>query len=64
MFDFKNVCFSMGVGKPNLKIDYTVYNFAKEPDRAALIESKMYEIPFQGIDICKDGRGSMKGIVA
>lgn len=62
--DFKNVDFSLGVNKPNIKIDYTVYGFAKEPVRIALIDSKMYGIPFQGIDTCKDGRGSMKGVIA
>lgn len=64
IFDFKDVDFSLGVDKPNIKIDYTVYDFVKEPTRVALIDSKMYGIPFQGIDICKDGKGSMKGVIA
>lgn len=64
IFDFKNVDFSMGADKPNVKIDYIAYDFVKEPIRVALIDSKMYGIPFQGIDICKDGRGSMKGVLA
>ncbi|WP_154674873.1 DUF6544 family protein [Desnuesiella massiliensis] len=64
IFNFKDVDFSMGVGKPTLKIDYMAYDFVKEPTRLALIDSKMYGIPFQGIDMCKDGRGSMKGVVA
>lgn len=64
IFDFKDVDFSMGVGKPNVKIDYTVYDFVKEPTRVALIDSKMYGIPFQGIDVCKDGKGTMKGVIA
>ncbi len=63
-FDFKDVEFSMGVNKPNVKIDYTVYDFTKEPTRVALIDSKMFGIPFQGIDICKDGKATMKGILA
>ena len=63
-FDFKDVEFSMGVNKPNIKIDYTVYDFVKEPTRVALIDSKMFGIPFQGIDICKDGNVSMKGVLA
>lgn len=63
-FDFKDVEFSMGVNKPNIKIDYTVYDFVKEPTRVALIDSKMFGIPFQGIDICKDGKATMKGILA
>lgn len=64
VFDFKDVDFAMGVNKPNVKIDYIVHSFVKEPIRVALIDSKMYGIPFQGIDICKDGKGSMKGVVA
>lgn len=63
-FDFKDVEFSMGVNKPNIKIDYTVYDFVKEPTRVALIDSKMFGIPFQGIDICKDGNAKMKGTLA
>lgn len=64
MFDFKDVEFSMGVNKPNVKIDYTVYDFVKEPSRVALIDSKIFGIPFQGIDICNDGNASMKGVLA
>lgn len=63
-FDFKDVEFSMGVNKPNIKIDYKVYDFVKEPTRVALIDSKMFGIPFQGIDICKDGKAKMKGTLA
>ncbi len=64
IFQFKDVDFSLGVDKPNIKIDYTAYDFVKEPTRIALIDSRMYGIPFQGIDICKDGKGTMKGIIA
>ncbi|MGL4731991.1 MAG: DUF6544 family protein [Clostridium sp.] len=64
MFEFKDVDFSLGVDKPNIKIDYMAYDFVKEPIRVALIDSKMYGIPFQGIDICKDGKGTMKGVIA
>lgn len=64
MFDFKDVDFSLGVGKPNIKINYTVYDFIKEPTRVALVDSKMYGIPFQVIDMGKDGGFSMKGIIA
>ena len=63
IFDFKDVDFSMGVNKPNVKIDYIAYDFVKEPTRLALIDSKMYGIPFQGIDTSKDGSGSMKGVI-
>lgn len=64
VFDFKNADFSMGINKPNVKIDYLVYDYVMEPTRVAFIDSKMYGIPFQGIDICKDGKGSMKGVIA
>lgn len=64
IFNFKGADFSLGIGKPDIKIDYTVHDFVKMPSRVALINSKMYGIPFQGIDICKDGKSSMKGIFA
>lgn len=64
IFEFECADFSLGVGKPNIKIDYTAYDFVKEPTRVALIDSKMYGVPFQGIDICKDGKANMKGIIA
>lgn len=64
IFEFKDVDFSLGADKPNIKIDYIAYDFVKEPTRVALIDSKMYGIPFQGIDICKDGKGTMKGVIA
>ena len=64
LFDFKDADFSLGLGKPDIKIDYMVHDFVKEPARVALIDSKMYGIPFQGIDVSKDGKGSMKGVFA
>ncbi len=64
IFDFKDADFSLGLGKPYIKIDYLVHDFVKEPVRVALIDSQMYGIPFQGIDICKDGKSSMKGVFA
>ena len=48
----------------DIKIDYTAYDFVKEPTRLALIDAKMYGIPFQGIDISMDGKGTMKGVIA
>ncbi len=63
-FDFEDADFSLGVNKPNIKIDYTVYDFVKEPTRIALIDSEMYGIPFQGIDTSRDGKGFMKGVLA
>ena len=64
IIEFRGADFSLGVNKPNIKIDYIVHDYVKEPIRAALIDSKMYGIPFQGIDICKDGKFSMKGVIA
>ena len=63
-FDFKGVKFSMGINKPNVSIDYTVHDFVNNPIRVAYIDSRMFGIPFQGIDICKDGEASMKGVIA
>ena len=64
ILDFKDADFSLGVDKAKIKIDYTVYDFVKEPTRLALIDSKMYGVPFQGIDTCNDGQASMKGVLA
>lgn len=64
ILDFKGADFSMGVDKPNLKINYIVYDFVNEPIRVALIDSKIYGIPFQGIDIYKYAKSSMKGVLA
>lgn len=64
IFNFKNVDFSMGLNKPKLKIDYTIYDFVNNSSRFALINTKMFKIPFQGIDIYENGQGSMKGVIA
>ena len=64
IFDFKGADFSMGVDKANIKINYIVYDFVNEPIRVALIDSKIYGIPFQGIDIYKYAKSSMKGVLA
>lgn len=63
VFNFENVNFSMGINKPKVKIHYTVYDFVKDPVRLALIDSKFYVIPFEGIDTCKDAKGNMKGVI-
>lgn len=62
--EFNNVKFSLGKDKPNIKVDYYQYNFVNEPNRIAYIDSKMYGIPFQGLDSYVDGVGSMKGVLA
>lgn len=61
---FKEVNFIMSPDKPPLKIDYTQYNFVREPIRFAYIDTSMYGIPFQGFDSYIDGEGSMKGVLA
>ncbi|MEN6389043.1 MAG: DUF6544 family protein [Syntrophomonas sp.] len=61
---YKDVDFSFGKNKPPIKIDYTQYNFANQPDRLAYIDSSMYGIPFEGLDSYVNGSGSMKGVIA
>ncbi|UNK18786.1 hypothetical protein MNQ98_01695 [Paenibacillus sp. N3/727] len=61
---FKKVDFIMSPDKPALKIDYTQYNFVREPIRFAYIDTTMYGIPFEGFDSYTDGDGSMKGVLA
>ena len=52
---YHDVDFTQGKDGPKLKIDYTQYDFAKQPDRLALIESRMFGVPFQGYDYYEDG---------
>lgn len=59
-----DVDFSQSKKGPNLKINYTQYNYAKKPIRMALIESFMFGIPFQGYDSYYKGMGGMKGVLA
>lgn len=61
---YHDVDFTQGKDGPKLKIDYTQYDFAKQPDRLALIESRMFGVPFQGYDYYLDGNGGMKGVIA
>jgi len=61
---FKNADFLMSADKPKSKIDYTVYTFSETPARCALIETKMFGIPFQGVDSYVNGKGGMKGVLA
>jgi hypothetical protein len=60
---YHNVDFLLDKKKP-IKIDYVQYNYAKEPNRIAYIDSSMYGIPFEGLDSYVDGTGSMKGVIA
>lgn len=60
---FEDVMFSLGKDKGNVKIYYEQYNFTDKPNRIAFIDTKMYGIPFQGLDSYVDGVGSMKGVL-
>lgn len=62
--EYHDVDFMQGKDGPKLTIDYTQYDFAKQPDRLALIESSMFGVPFQGYDYYLDGKGGMKGVIA
>lgn len=59
---FRNVPFILAPKKNVLRIDYTQVNSVRQPDRVALIDSRLYGIPFQGLDTYLDGRGSMRGV--
>ena len=61
--DYQDVDFVFSEDKP-IKIDYTQYDFVNQPNRIAYIDSSVYGIPFEGIDIFLDGNGSMKGVIA
>lgn len=61
---YRDVDFSQGRNRPNLKIDYTQYNFVNAPCRMALIDSSMFGIPFEGYDYYRNGHGGMKGVIA
>ncbi|HKL60304.1 MAG TPA: DUF6544 family protein [Sphaerochaeta sp.] len=61
---FKDVDFSLGRGKPNIKIDYVQHNAVTKPQRLAYIDSSLYGIPFEGLDSFVEGKGSMKGVIA
>lgn len=61
---YKDVKFKFGKEKPTIIIDYVQYNIADEPARIAYIDSSMYGIPFEGLDLYTAGNGTMKGILA
>lgn len=61
---YRNVKFSQQVNGAKLKIDYTQYNYAKQPARLALIQSRLFGIPFEGYDYYSGGAGGMKGVIA
>lgn len=62
--EYHNVNFMQEKNNPSLKIDYTQYNFVREPCRMAFIDSRMFGIPFEGYDYYQDGAGGMKGVIA
>lgn len=61
---YHDVRFSQGRNGPHLLIDYTQYNFVKEPCRIARIDSRMFGLPFEGYDSYQNGIGEMKGVLA
>lgn len=62
--EYHDVNFSQGRNGHTQTIDYTQYNFVKEPFRMALIDSIMFGIPFEGYDYYQNGTGGMKGVIA
>lgn len=62
--EYHNVDFMQGRNGPALTIDYIQYNFVNEPCRMALIDSRMFGIPFEGYDHYQNGKGGMKGVIA
>lgn len=61
---FKDVDFSLGRGKPTIKIDYVQQNEVMKPQRLTYIDASLYGIPFEGLDSFLGGKGSMKGVIA
>ncbi len=62
--EYRDVDFMQGKTGPTLKIDYTQYDFVESPCRMALIDSKMFGVPFEGYDYYQNGKGGMKGVIA
>ena len=46
-----------------MRINYTQYDFAAQPERLALIETSKMGIPFMGYDSLINGKGGMKGVL-
>lgn len=55
--EFRNVKFSLGPGKAIISIGYKQVNSAAHTARAAFINTKLYGIPFQGLDTYIEGTG-------
>jgi hypothetical protein len=62
--EYKDVDFRTRKNGAKLKMDYTQYNFVKEPCRMAFDDAGMFGVPFQGYDYFEDGKGGMKGVLA
>ncbi|WP_146622624.1 DUF6544 family protein [Enterococcus florum] len=60
---FESVDFVLNVGQKPLKIDYERVNDGNQPNALALIDTRLYGIPFQGIDAYVNNQGSMKGVL-
>ena len=61
---YKDVDFCTGKNGAKMKMDYTQYNYAKEPCRMAFDDAGMFGVPFQGYDYYEGGKGGMKGVLA
>lgn len=61
--EYKAVDFKTGKNGAKMKMDYTQYNFAKEPCRMAFDDAAMFGVPFQGYDYYENGKGGMKGVI-
>lgn len=62
--EYRDVDFKTGRNGAKMKMDYTQYNFAKEPCRMAFDDAGMFGVPFQGYDYYENGKGGMKGVIA
>ena len=62
--EYKDVDFKTGRNGAKMKMDYSQYNFAKEPCRMAFDDAGMFGVPFQGYDYYENGKGGMKGVIA
>jgi hypothetical protein len=62
--EYDDVAFMQGRNGPALTIDYQQYDFVKEPCRMALIDSRLFGVPFEGYDYYQNGKGGMKGVIA
>lgn len=62
--EYSKVAFKQSTKGPNLTINYSQHNFVDGCNRLAMIDSRMFGIPFQGYDYYRNGTGGMKGVLA